>query len=112
MYSIVEMSRGFTAFTLRYYEKVGVLPGPSRHNGIRRYDEQALTFIRFIHGLKETGMGLEDIADKVNIHVMLKKRLRLLEQHISKLDQHMKQLESIKAVAQEKMAFYSELLQE
>ena len=64
MYSIGEMSKltGITAFTLRYYEKIGVLPGPSRQNGIRRYDEQDLQFIRFIHGLKETGMGLEDIA--------------------------------------------------
>jgi DNA-binding transcriptional MerR regulator len=130
MYSIGEISKmtGITAFTLRYYEKIGVLPGPSRQNGIRRYDEQDLQFIRFIHGLKETGMGLEDIAviaedgcllnlsennaDKKFIHVTLEKRLRILEQHISKLDQHMKQLESVKAVAQKKMAFYSELLQE
>lgn len=130
MYSIGEMSRltGITAFTLRYYEKIGVLPGPGRQNGIRRYNEQDLKFIRFIHGLKETGMGLEDIAaiaedgcllslsddsdDKVNIHVTLEKRIRILEQHISKLDQHMKQLESVKAVAQEKMAFYSEMLRE
>ncbi len=73
-------------------------------------------------------MGLEDIAviaedgcllnlsenkaGKKFIHVTLEKRLRILEQHISKLDLHMKQLESVKAVAQKKMAFYSELIQE
>lgn len=117
---------GITAFTLRYYEKVGVLPAPGRQNGIRRYNEQDLQFIRFVHGLKETGMGLEDIAaiaedgcllswsddgaDRTNIHATIEKRLRILEQHIGKLDLHMKQLEAVKAVAQEKMAFYSELL--
>ncbi|BBH22870.1 putative HTH-type transcriptional regulator YyaN [Paenibacillus baekrokdamisoli] len=131
MYSIGEMSKltGITAFTLRYYEKVGVLPQPSRQNGVRRYDDQDLQFIRFIHGLKETGMGLEDIAaftedgcllhqSKVDedehegIREVLQKRLLILNQHIVKLEQHMRQLEKVKAVAQEKTAYYSLRLQE
>jgi DNA-binding transcriptional MerR regulator len=68
MYSIGQISKltGITAFTLRYYEKIGLLPKPhlldGKQNGVRRYDDQDLRFIRFIHGLKQTGMKLEDIA--------------------------------------------------
>lgn len=65
MYTISEIARltGISAYTLRYYEKIGVLPDPTRQegrkNGIRRYSDQDLRFIRFIHGLKQTGMKLE-----------------------------------------------------
>ncbi|WP_234490053.1 MULTISPECIES: MerR family transcriptional regulator [Paenibacillus] len=68
MYAISELAKltGITAFTLRYYEKIGVLPKPRRHNGegagIRTYSEADLQMIRFIHGLKLSGMKLEDIA--------------------------------------------------
>jgi DNA-binding transcriptional MerR regulator len=68
MYSISEISKltGITAYTLRYYEKIGLLPNPTRLNekinGVRRYDDQDLRFIRFIYGLKQTGMKLKDIA--------------------------------------------------
>ncbi|MCM3268438.1 MerR family transcriptional regulator [Paenibacillus elgii] len=67
MYSISDIARlsGITAFTLRYYEKIGVLPRPRRQGGkeagIRQYDDSDLRLIRFIHGLKQTGIKLEDI---------------------------------------------------
>lgn len=131
MYSIGEVSKltGITAFTLRYYEKIGLLPNPQRQdgkkNGIRRYDDQDLRFIRFIYGLKHTGMKLEDIATFVedgcllvqnerDIHITdtLRKRIEILEQHIEQLDQQMKQLETVKAIAKDKRNFYSNMLKE
>ncbi|GFZ92715.1 hypothetical protein GCM10008018_43980 [Paenibacillus marchantiophytorum] len=45
MYSISDISKliGITAYTLRYYEKIGLLPNPKRLDGkqygIRRYDD-------------------------------------------------------------------------
>ncbi|PLS15689.1 hypothetical protein CVD28_21245 [Bacillus sp. M6-12] len=77
MYSIGDVSKltGITAYTLRYYEKVGLLPNPSRQdgkeNGIRQYTEADLTFIRFINGLKRTGMKLEDIGKFMEEAVLL-----------------------------------------
>jgi DNA-binding transcriptional MerR regulator len=129
MYSIGEVSRltGITAFTLRYYEKIGLLPKPQRQdgkkNGIRRYDDQDLRFIRFIYGLKHTGMKLEDIATfvedgcllaqnerDIDITDTLRKRIEILEQHIGQLEQQMKQLETVKAIAEDKRNFYSDML--
>jgi DNA-binding transcriptional MerR regulator len=127
MYSIGETSKltGITAFTLRYYEKVGVLPEPRRQNGIRRYDEEDLRFIRFIHGLKQTGMSLEDIAaftvdgcllsqpkrDTKELSGTLEKRIGLLNRHMERLDEQIRQLETVKALAQTKNVYYSALLE-
>jgi DNA-binding transcriptional MerR regulator len=124
MYSIGEAARltGITAFTLRYYEKVGVLPDPRRQAGIRRYDEQDLQYIRFIHGLKQTGMSLEDIAaftedgcllsprKDIDLNGTLHKRIHKLNQHIEQLEQQIRQLETVKEIALEKSTFYSEML--
>jgi Predicted transcriptional regulators len=132
MYSISEIARlsGISAFTLRYYEKIGVLPSPRRHDGkqagFRRYNESDLRFIRFVHGLKQTGMKLEDIVDftndgclvtaqeegDVDIDGMLGKRIEILSRHIEELDQRMKQLEAVKEIAMDKRKYYSELLSE
>ncbi|RXT02825.1 MerR family transcriptional regulator [Ammoniphilus sp. CFH 90114] len=127
MYSIGEISKltGITAYTLRYYEKIGVLPEPRRQDGKRCYDDQDLQYVRFIHGLKETGMSLGKIAtftedgcllisnnSEFEIHQILQKRIDMLDQHIHLLDQQMKQLEMVKEIAQRKSALYSTMLKE
>lgn len=132
MYSISDIARlsGITAFTLRYYEKIGVLPSPRRQNGkkagIRRYDDSDLRFIRFVHGLKQTGMSLEDIVDFTNdgclvaaqeedgvdVEGMLRRRIEILNRHIDDLDRRMKQLQAVKEIASEKRTYYAELLNE
>ncbi|PUA39297.1 hypothetical protein C8Z91_10140 [Paenibacillus elgii] len=79
MYSISDIARlsGITAFTLRYYEKIGVLPRPRRQGGkeagIRQYDDSDLRLIRFIHGLKQTGMKLEVIMVFVSRYMPAKR---------------------------------------
>ncbi|MDF2679623.1 MAG: transcriptional regulator [Brevibacillus sp.] len=128
MYSISEIARltGISPYTLRYYEKIGVLPDPKRQegrkNGVRRYNDQDLRFIRFIHGLKQTGMKLEDIASFVHegclladdypetqIDETLSKRIEMLDHHLEQLDIQMQQLEAVKRFALEKRAFYVNL---
>ncbi|RDZ11097.1 MerR family transcriptional regulator [Priestia megaterium] len=132
MYSIGEISKltGISAYTLRYYEKIGLLPNPYRldgkHNGIRQYDDQNLRFIRFIYGLKQTGMKLKDIMlfaedgclliqndqDIDDIQDILHKRIELLNKHVNLLEQQMKQLENVKNLAHEKRNLYSAILNE
>ena len=127
MYSIGEIAKltGITAFTLRYYEKAGVLPKPRRQDGKRSYDEQDLQYIRFINGLKETGMSLENIAaftedgciltrndSDMDNREILYKRINMLDEHIGLLDEKIKRLEVVKAVALEKRALYSVMLRE
>jgi DNA-binding transcriptional MerR regulator len=61
---IGELSRraGVSADTLRYYERIGLLPRPPRDNGGRRdYDETALAWLAFLGRLKITGMPLAEM---------------------------------------------------
>jgi DNA-binding transcriptional MerR regulator len=55
---------GISAYTIRFYEKSGVLPRIKRRpNGIRQFTEADVTFLRFLIQLKQTGMSLEDIME-------------------------------------------------
>jgi len=50
---------GVPASTLRYYEKVGVLPAASRtDSGYRLYDEDALARLTFVQRAKALGIEL------------------------------------------------------
>jgi MerR family transcriptional regulator, copper efflux regulator len=54
---------GFTTATLRYYEKIGLLPVASRTAaGYRLYDERALDRLAFIARAKQLGCTLEEIT--------------------------------------------------
>jgi DNA-binding transcriptional MerR regulator len=63
-YSIKTMSQkvGLTEYTLRYYEKEGLLPLIKRdENGNRIFNDQDLEWITLICCLRETGMPIADI---------------------------------------------------
>jgi Predicted transcriptional regulators len=53
---------GVSEYTLRFYEKEGILPFVKRNeHGNRIYDEQNFEWIYFITSLRETGMPLSEI---------------------------------------------------
>lgn len=130
LYSIGEISKltGISAYTLRYYEKMGLLPNPYRldgkQNGIRQYNDQDLRFIQFVYGLKQTGMKLKDITlfaedgclltqndqQIEDIQGILHKRIELLNKHVNLLEQQLEQLENVMTLANEKRSFYLAML--
>jgi MerR family transcriptional regulator, copper efflux regulator len=62
---IGEVSRrsGFSTDTLRYYERLGLIPAPARNDaGRRAYDAPSLDRLRFIARAKELGCSLDEIA--------------------------------------------------
>jgi DNA-binding transcriptional MerR regulator len=59
---------GVPASTLRYYEKVGVIPPATRNgSGYRLYDERALARLAFVQRAKALGVELDDVADLVRL---------------------------------------------
>ena len=53
---------GLSAHTIRYYERIGLLPFADRdRSGHRDYDVSILTWIEFLDRLKTTGMPIRDM---------------------------------------------------
>ncbi len=54
--------------TIRFYERTGLLPKPSRSaNGYRSYDKPALDKIRFIRKAQSLGFSLDEIRRILNL---------------------------------------------
>lgn len=54
--------------TIRYYERVGLLPSPDRSpNGYRIYGEEDVERLRFIRGAQRLGLKLRDIRELLSI---------------------------------------------
>lgn len=59
---------GTSPDTLRYYERIGLLPEPPRNaSGYRLYGPDAVTRMRFIKGAQHLGLSLEEIGELVAI---------------------------------------------
>lgn len=57
---------GISTATVRYYERIGVLPPAERaDNGYRVYDERTVDRLRFIGRAKQLGCTLDEIVDLV-----------------------------------------------
>jgi DNA-binding transcriptional MerR regulator len=66
--SVQAANLGLTADTLRYYERIGLLPPPPRTAaGYRVYDEDMADRLTFIRGAKRTGLRLADIKELLDI---------------------------------------------
>jgi MerR family redox-sensitive transcriptional activator SoxR len=61
--AIAEVARvfGIRTSAIRYYEKIGLLPLPSRRSGQRRYGESVLFRLAVIQRARETGFTLDEI---------------------------------------------------
>ncbi|HEV2673335.1 MAG TPA: MerR family transcriptional regulator, partial [Aliidongia sp.] len=53
---------GMSTHTLRYYERIGLLPYAPRSSSQREYDESILPWIEFLGRLKTTGMPIRDMV--------------------------------------------------
>jgi DNA-binding transcriptional MerR regulator len=77
---------GVSVDTLRYYEKIGLLPKVDRDSGGRRaYGETDLSWIEFVLKLKATGMPMRDRIDYARLraegpHTAAARR-EILERH-------------------------------
>lgn len=60
----VTQQLGLSADTLRYYEKIGLLPRVARNTaGVRCYSEQDISRLRFIQRAQKMNFSLAEIAD-------------------------------------------------
>lgn len=62
-------SIGINIETVRYYERMGLLPVPERlASGYRVYNEQAVKRLRFVSRAKSLGFSLEEIKELLALY--------------------------------------------
>ncbi len=66
--TIGEVARhaGVTASSIRYYERIGLLPAPERLHGQRRYDARVLGKLGFIGVAQSAGFKLREIRKLID----------------------------------------------
>ena len=102
--------------TLRYYERIGLLPPvPRNAAGIRNYDEYFVNFITFIKKLKASGMSLVHIIDYIRLAEMgdatIQERKKLLAEARETLIEKINSLQLIAELADYQLRNYENLLQ-
>lgn len=68
MMTITEVSRKYSLSpdTLRYYERIGLIPAVHRNkSGIRDYTEEACKWVEFIKCMRSAGMPIEALIEYV-----------------------------------------------
>ncbi|AOT00564.1 MerR family transcriptional regulator [Exiguobacterium sp. U13-1] len=113
MYTISEISRltDTSAHTIRYYEKEELL-FPKRQNGQRRYDDQDVTWLRFVLRLRVTHMPIEQIRSYVTLFLAhgeqdtTQERLALLEAHHANVLAQLAALQETERMIAEKVDTY------
>ncbi|MDR3552638.1 MAG: MerR family transcriptional regulator [Clostridia bacterium] len=115
-YSIKIMSQrvGLTEYTLRYYEKEGLLPYIERDkNGNRIFSDQDFDWISLICCLRDTGMPISDIKRYVALcrvgDATINARKQILIEHKCTIEQNIKQLKKFSVKINQKIAFYDDL---
>ena len=60
---------GVSADTLRYYERIGLIPAvPRNESGIRNYDEASIGWINFIKCMRSAGLPIEALIEYVALY--------------------------------------------
>jgi DNA-binding transcriptional MerR regulator len=106
---------GVSAYTLRYYERVGLIDGVERANsGHRRYNDEDLAWIEVLQCLRATGMPIRRIlryAELVRAGEGNEgDRLALLEEHRAAVRARLAEVRTHLAFIERKIAIYEEKL--
>ncbi|HEY4460454.1 MAG TPA: MerR family transcriptional regulator [Pseudonocardiaceae bacterium] len=88
--------------TVRYYERIGLLPPATRTAGAhRRYDESVVDRMLFIKGVQRLGLPLAEIRDLLAVRdtgvCACQPAELLLRQHLADVDDEMRKLARLRA---------------
>jgi DNA-binding transcriptional MerR regulator len=96
---------GITTRTIRYYEEIGIM-GKSKRlgGGTRTYSREDILRLKFILKLKDMGVSLKEIQElseifdinAQNFTTITPKLIEILDQHISKVDDKIASLSSLR----------------
>ncbi len=102
---------GLSSYTLRYYEKIGLVKHVRRNSsGHRVYSNRDVDWVNFIKRLKDTGMPLDEIQKYASLRDLgaqtVSDRQELLEKHREYLEKHIRQQNEHLKALEEKINLY------
>ncbi len=98
-------SLGITTRTIRYYEEIGLMGKTERLGGSTRiYNNDDVLRLKFILKLKTMGISLKEIQElsdifdinEKNFSTITPKLIEILDKHISKVDEKMANMSSLR----------------
>jgi DNA-binding transcriptional MerR regulator len=115
--SIAEAAQasGLSAYTLRYYEQIGLIAPIDRRSGARRYSDTDMRWLEFLVRLRATGMSMRDmqryaqLLRQGNAASSLAERQALLEAHAARLEAGMRAQRETLQYIRKKIRLYEEM---
>ena len=114
---IAEVAKQFdiSADTLRYYERIGLLPHVRRNeSGIRDYSEQDLARIRFVKCMRGANVSIEALIEYMDLFeggdATLGARKAILEEERDKVRERMAEMQAGLDRLDYKIAHYEDLI--
>lgn len=114
--TISEVSKKYklTEDTIRYYEKVGLLPKvPRNKSGIRDFDETSCKWLEFVKCMRSSGMPIDALIKYINLtkegEKTVKARKELLINQREVLKQKQKEINETIARLDYKIGLYDEI---
>jgi DNA-binding transcriptional MerR regulator len=101
----VAQETGLSEHTLRYYERIGLIPPIHRApNGHRRYTQEDVSWFNFVKRLRSAGMPIAQVQRYVMLQrhgsatlaerlEMLKAHRRAVQQQVDELTEHLRLLD-------------------
>lgn len=104
---------GLTAHTLRWYERIGLMPHIDRsHTGQRRFTNRDLDWLAFVGKLRLTGMPVADMVRYAELvregEHTFEARQELLQQTRRDVRRRIAELQDTLAVLDHKIDFYAD----
>lgn len=106
---------GLTVDTLRYYERVGVIPPVMRNeSGYRDYRTRDLNWIYLVKNLRAAGLSVESliefcslsqVRDTEDVEAAQK---GILQEQLEELDERLKEMQQVRALLQYKIDTYDD----
>ncbi|MGJ7437913.1 stress response transcriptional regulator NmlR [Streptococcus equinus] len=113
----VSEQTGVSADTIRYYERIGLLPRVRRNkSGIRDFSEQDIATLEFIRCFRRAGMSVESLIEYMNLveqgEGTEEARMHLLQEQRDKLDARIEELLATRNRMDYKIKNYQNILLE
>ncbi|MYY52626.1 MerR family transcriptional regulator [Ligilactobacillus salivarius] len=107
---------GISSDTIRYYERIGLVPPINRDkNGVRNFTDIDIQRLDFIKCMRHAGLSIESLHEYMHLYSLnddhtIPARKKILEEEAEKLDERIANLQETRAYLQHKIDIYESKL--